>query len=75
MLINIIGCSAILFNMIPSGAGSSLLITLITLAGSYWYFRKEENRLFPLITLAFSMLVVHQYRAGKLIDFFIQYFI
>ncbi|WP_257280114.1 MULTISPECIES: hypothetical protein [unclassified Endozoicomonas] len=78
ILFNIVGCIVVLFHILPQehevGRWAILIVMLV---GGGWYFLSEEKkRLFPLITLAFSMLLVHQYNKGQLsVEIVIQYFV
>ena len=68
LLINIVGCFWVLFSTVPSANGlSRWLVLAVIMAGGIWYFFYEEKkRLLPLITLGFCLLLVHQYRGGRL---------
>ena len=77
ILLNIVGCFVVLFHTLPQEPDiGRWAILSVMIAGGGWYFLSEEKkRLFPLLTLAFSLLLVHQYRKGQLsVEIVIQYF-
>ncbi|KEQ19562.1 hypothetical protein [Endozoicomonas numazuensis] len=77
ILLNIVGCFVVLFHTLPQEHETGRwAILAVMLTGGGWYFLNEEKkRLFPLMTLAFSLLLVHQYRSGQLsVEIVIQYF-
>ncbi len=68
LLANIVGCTMILMQvMMDLSFNDRQLIVLVTVTGIGWYFYQEEKRpLLPVITLAFSFLLVHAVRNGTL---------
>lgn len=70
ILVNIVGCFGVLFAALDREHNADqLIISGVMLAGGAWYFYQEEKkRLLPLVTLAFSILLVHQIRTGKIIS-------
>ncbi|MCW7551347.1 hypothetical protein NX722_01555 [Endozoicomonas gorgoniicola] len=68
LFINIAGCIGIMaasLDIEPHFA--QLIMLMVTSAGTFWYFsREEKRRLIPLTTLAASGLLVHSFRSGLL---------
>ena len=75
---NIVGCFAVLFaTMTLEPRADRLAVLAVILLGGGWYFyREEKRRLLPLVTLAFSILLVHTLRDGRLtVNIVLQYFV
>ena len=78
LLLNIAGCFWVVFATLPAFEEARRWLPLaVGIAGCCWYFFYEEkNRVLPLITLGFCILLVHQYRDGRLnVEILIQYFV
>ncbi|WP_062265087.1 hypothetical protein [Endozoicomonas arenosclerae] len=77
ILLNIVGCFVVLFHTLPQEheAGRWAIMAMMLMGGGWYFLSEEKKRLFPLMTLAFSMLLVHQYKNGQLsVEIVIQYF-
>ena len=77
LIVNIVGCLAVLLTtMEMEPKADRLAVLAVILLGGGWYFHQEEKkRLLPLVTLAFSLLLVHTLRDGRLtVQIVLQYF-
>lgn len=68
LIANVTGCSAILMDALTQSALiDRQFMLVISLFCSGWYFIREERKpLLPLMTMAFSLLLVHSFRTGTL---------
>ena len=68
LIVNIVGCAAVLMEILAQSTQSDRqLMLLVSLFYSGWYFIQEEKKpLLPLMTLGFSLLLVHSMRGGTL---------
>ncbi|WOG26571.1 hypothetical protein [Endozoicomonas sp. 8E] len=77
ILFNIVGCFVVLFHTMAQEheAGRWAILVVMLLGGGWYFLSEEKKRLLPLITLAFCMLLVHQYNKGQLnVEIVIRYF-
>ena len=78
LLLNIAGCFWVLFSILPAleGMGRWTVLAVSVLGGIWYFFYEEKKRLLPLISLGFCLLLVHQYRDGRLsVELVIKYFV
>ena len=68
LIANVVGCSAVLMEVLTQFLlQDRQLVLLVSLFCSGWYFVQEEKKpLLPLMTMAFSLLLVHSVRGGTL---------
>ena len=66
ILTNILGCAYIWLDVMSLSASLNLqLMLMVSLIGALWYFTREEKKpILPMMSLGFSLLLVHSLREG-----------